>query len=131
MNTLFALIGAVLQVSVWGQTMYFSRETQTSPRVFAQTTKSGPDQKFILHPNYPHPLTGYLPIRYEIREPGHYVVSLAGSRGKEICRLVDSYHSTGEYRLNTAITPKAHGVYMYCVKDGVPTTQRRLYLFRY
>ncbi|MEZ4851857.1 MAG: T9SS type A sorting domain-containing protein [Bacteroidia bacterium] len=87
--------------------------------------------KFVLHPNFPNPVTGYMTIRYDIKEPGRYVVCIVGIKGQEIKRLVDKTHQKGEYKIHWAASPKAHGVYMYKIDNGIPTNHRQLLLLKY
>ena len=87
--------------------------------------------KFVLHPNFPNPVTGYMTIRYDIKEPGRYVVCIVGIKGQEIKRLVDKTHQKGEYKIHWAASPKAHGVYMYKIDNNIPTNHRQLLLLKY
>lgn len=115
------------------QSGFLSQDSKTSPlTLLSPGTHQGQNQlNFVLHPNYPNPVTGHLVIHYEIRESGHYVVSIVGSKGKEIKRLVDGFHHPGEFKMLGAASPRAHGVYMYKVENNAPSAQRRLLLLKY
>lgn len=121
----------IFKISLSAQPVFFSQEEQKSVPSVLSPDKSEPVFTFVLHPCYPNPLTGDIPVHYEIQEPGHYVVAIVGSRGTEILRLVDKYHLSGEFKLYVSPSARAHGIYMYKVEKGSPTSQRRLFLFKY
>ena len=118
---------------IFGQDSFYSKDGSLTPVVPSDAASKSAEiyPKFVLHPNFPNPVTGYMNIKYEVKEPGHYIVSIVGIKGQELKRLVDKNLQKGEYKIHWAASPKAHGVYMYKINNGIPTEHRQLLLLKY
>lgn len=98
---------------------------------FKKSAKTAVVPTFSLEQSHPDLLTGYLPVHYEVFYTGRYVVSVVGDQGKELKVLVDKVHEPGTYQLFWKLSSQGHGIYMYRMEAGAPTSERKLLLVKY
>ncbi|HDS07390.1 MAG TPA: T9SS type A sorting domain-containing protein [Bacteroides sp.] len=86
---------------------------------------------FRLHPNYPNPFSQTTTITYSVLEPSHVELKIYNEQGQLVKKLVDGYHTTGEYSAvwdgkDNEGSLLAPGIYFYRIKMGAYGTARKM-----
>lgn len=76
-----------------------------------------PDE-FELHQNYPNPFNPQTVISYQLPEAIHVDLAVYTTEGRRIHTLVNSYQSSGEYRLEFNASNLASGSYLLRLQAG-------------
>jgi photosystem II stability/assembly factor-like uncharacterized protein len=70
-------------------------------------------EKFILKQNYPNPFNPRTVIPYSLSSSAHVKIIAYDIQGREVQRMVDSYHQAGTYEVDFMGKFTSTGVYLY------------------
>ena len=73
--------------------------------------------KLNLSQNYPNPFNSETTIKYSVSIPSNVKLEIFNSQGRLIKTLINSYHTTGEYRINYNANELASGIYVYRISN--------------
>ncbi|MEL6671281.1 MAG: hypothetical protein AAFR61_03790 [Bacteroidota bacterium] len=93
------------------------------------TEPTEPD--FVLHRNFPNPVTGYLSLKYDINRPGRYILRVVDGKGNVLENLIDRVHQKGSFQYKWLSQPQAHGVQMFRVLANNRLSPPRMLMLKY
>jgi hypothetical protein len=86
--------------------------------------------EFILEQNYPNPFNPVTTIKYSIPVAGMVKLSIYDLNGKELLKIVNKFHTAGNYVETIDMTDFSSGVYFYELSSEKITLTRKLALIK-
>jgi hypothetical protein len=85
---------------------------------------------YKLEQNYPNPFNPVTTINYSVPKSGHVTIKIYDTLGREVCILIDSEKSAGNYNIKFNTSNLASGVYLYKMQAGEFTETKKLVLIK-
>lgn len=95
-----------------------------------QEKNRGIPKEHDLKQNYPNPFNPSTTIRYTLPQAGYVTLKVYNLLGKEIVTLVSGQQTAGEHEVRWHVTGLPSGVYVYMIKTGAFSAQKKLLLLR-
>jgi hypothetical protein len=86
--------------------------------------------EFALSQNYPNPFNPTTRIAYEVRDAGYVSLAVYDLLGREVAMLVNEMKAAGRYHAEWNATALPSGMYIYRMKTGTFTGQKRMLLVK-
>ena len=86
--------------------------------------------EFALSQNYPNPFNPTTRIAYVVRDAGYVSLAVYDLLGREVATLVDGMKAAGRYGAEWNATALPSGMYIYRMKAGTFTDQKRMLLIK-
>jgi hypothetical protein len=87
-----------------------------------------PNEKVILHQNFPNPFTSVTSITYELQSPGHVTLKVFDIMGKEVATIVNEDQSEGDRTVTFNAEMLSNGIYYYRISVGSFTATKKFML---
>lgn len=86
--------------------------------------------KFNLSQNYPNPFNPTTTINYSIPKYSHVTIKVYDSLGREVCTLINTKKSAGNYSIKFNTSSLASGIYFYSMQAGDFKETKKLILLK-
>jgi hypothetical protein len=86
--------------------------------------------EFALSQNYPNPFNPTTQIAYVVRDAGYVSLAVYDLLGRQVATLVDGMKVAGRYNAEWNAAALPSGMYIYRLKAGTFTDQKRMLLIR-
>lgn len=85
---------------------------------------------YKLYNNYPNPFNPSTNIKYAIPSKGIVTLKVYNSLGKEVAKLIDQFHTPGEYEYTFDASGLSSGIYYYTISSGNFTETKKMVLLK-
>jgi len=86
-------------------------------------------EEFVLFQNYPNPFNPVTTIEYSVSKPGMVQINVYNLLGKEVRRIINDYHETGQYTIAFHAGDLPSGVYIYqLIAGGINLSKKMMIL---
>ncbi|HLT24416.1 MAG TPA: T9SS type A sorting domain-containing protein, partial [Ignavibacteria bacterium] len=80
--------------------------------------------------NYPNPFNPSTKIRYAIPSKGIVTLKVFNTLGKEVAKLVEQFHTPGEYEYTFHASGLSSGIYYYTISSDNFTETKKMVLLK-
>lgn len=85
---------------------------------------------YKLYNNYPNPFNPSTKIKYAIPSKGIVTLKVYNTLGKEVAKLIDQFHTPGEYEYTFDASGLSSGIYYYTISSGNFTETKKMVLLK-
>ena len=113
----------------------FGRKEEVAKLIALAEQMLGLPTQTGLDPNYPNPFNAETTLPYRVGSPGDIIIDIYDLSGQRIRRLVDAYHSVGQYRVSwdgrdQRSMVSSSGMYIVSIRGDRVSSARKIMLMK-